>query len=91
VGLSEFSRRQAALKQELVFACWPLTAVALNVLTPSKAFLLGGTLRSGDDRRQVSGEGLRRPIRKDLVSGPLRYLRERVGPLCRCLESSRYC
>jgi hypothetical protein len=40
VGLSEFSRRQAALRQELVFALLAVDGLAFNVLTPPKAFSL---------------------------------------------------
>jgi len=36
VGLSEFSRRQAALKQELVFALLAVHGLAFSILTPPK-------------------------------------------------------
>jgi hypothetical protein len=54
-------------------------------------FLFLMVMRSGLSILMDLSTAVRGQSKRDLASGPLQYLRERVSPLCRCLESSHYC
>ena len=54
VGLSKFSRRQAALKQELVFALLAVDGLRLQCPHPTEGVSLPGTLQSRKCARQAN-------------------------------------